>query len=102
MKYSITKEPRHECICEHNSADQMRGDRTADQCLCFRLKDTLSQLSKSEISSLLPYFVLVQPGCVGPGRKPVDRFFFFDAVHIVFSDQDVSWSNSVYCICTIF
>ena len=78
----------------------MRGDRTADQCLCFRLKDTLSQLSKSEIPSLLPYFVLVQPGFDGPGRKPVDRFSF-DVVHIVFSDQDVSWSNSVYCICTI-
>ena len=41
------------CICENKDADQLRGNREADQRLCFRYTDsTISLLSKSEISSL--------------------------------------------------
>ena len=41
------------CICENKDADQLRGDREADQRLSFRhLYSTLPLLSKSEISSL--------------------------------------------------
>ena len=41
------------CICEKKDADQLRGDREADQRLCFRYIDsTIPPLSKSEISSL--------------------------------------------------
>ena len=41
------------CICENKDADQLRGNREADQRLCFRFKDsTIPLLSKSEISSL--------------------------------------------------
>ena len=41
------------CICENKDADQLRGDREADQRLCFRHMDsTILLLSKSEISSL--------------------------------------------------
>ena len=41
------------CICENKGADQLRGNREADQCLCFRYIDsTISLLSKSKISSL--------------------------------------------------
>ena len=41
------------CICGNKDADQLRGDREADQRLCFRnLDSTIPQLSKSEISSL--------------------------------------------------
>ena len=41
------------CICENKDADQLRGNREADQRLCFRYTDTtIPQLSKSEISSL--------------------------------------------------
>ena len=41
------------CICENKDADQLRGNRTADQRLCFRYIDTtIPLLSKSEISSL--------------------------------------------------
>ena len=41
------------CICENKDADQLRGDREADQRLCFRYIDsTIPLLSKSEISSL--------------------------------------------------
>ena len=39
------------CICENKDADQLRGDREADQRLCFRQMDsTVPLLPKSEIS----------------------------------------------------
>ena len=41
------------CICENKDADQLRGNREADQRLCFRYKDrTIPLLPKSKISSL--------------------------------------------------
>ena len=40
------------CLCENKGADQLRGNREADQHLCFRCSDsTISLLLKSEISS---------------------------------------------------
>ena len=40
-------------ICENKDSDQLRGNREADQRLCFRYTDsTIPLLSKSEISSL--------------------------------------------------
>ena len=51
------------CICENKDADQLRGNREADQRLCFRYMDsTIPQLPKSEISSLQLSPVAVQPG----------------------------------------
>ena len=42
------------CICENKDADQLRGNREADQRLCFRhIDSTIPLLSKSEILSLL-------------------------------------------------
>ena len=50
------------CICENKDADQLRGNREADQRLCFRYTDsTIPLLPKSEISSLKPSSVAVQP-----------------------------------------
>ena len=41
------------CICENKDADQLRGNREADQRLCFRYTDsTIPLLHKSEISTL--------------------------------------------------
>ena len=41
------------CICENKDADQLRGNRKADQHLCFRYMDSsIPLLPKSEISSL--------------------------------------------------
>ena len=41
------------CICENKDADQLRGNREADQRLCFRYTDsTIPLLPKSEISNL--------------------------------------------------
>ena len=40
-------------ICENKDADHLRGNREADQRLCFHhLDSTIPLLSKSEISSL--------------------------------------------------
>ena len=40
------------CIGENNGADQLRGNREADQRLCFRYSDSIVPLLlKSEISS---------------------------------------------------
>ena len=40
------------CICENKDADQLRGNREADQRLCFRYSDsTIPLLLKSEIPS---------------------------------------------------
>ena len=51
------------CICENKDADQLRGNREADQRLCFRYTDsTIPLLPKSEMSSLQPSSVSVQPG----------------------------------------
>ena len=41
------------CICENKNADQLRGNREADQRLCFRSTDsTIPLLPKSKISSI--------------------------------------------------
>ena len=51
------------CIGENKDADQLRGNREADQRLCFRYSDsTIPLLLKSEISSFQLFSVLVQAG----------------------------------------
>ena len=51
------------CLCENKDADQLCGDREADQRLCFCYTDsTIPLLPKSEISSLKSSSVAVQPG----------------------------------------
>ena len=41
------------CVCENKDADQLGGNREADQRLCFRYTDsTIPQLPKYEITSL--------------------------------------------------
>ena len=51
------------CLCENKDADQLRGDREADQRLCFPyMASTIPVLLKYEISSLWSSFVAVQPG----------------------------------------
>ena len=50
------------CMWENKDADQLRGNCEADQRLCFRnIDSTIPLLSKSEISSLQPSSVAVQP-----------------------------------------
>ena len=57
------------CIGENKDADQLRGNREADQHLCFRYTDsTIPLLLKSEILRLY------RPVCVGPVQKPHSWF----------------------------
>ena len=63
------------CICENKGADQLHSDCAADQHIIFSYIDsTISLLSKSEISSLQPSSVVVQP-CLCPtlSENPEDR-----------------------------
>ena len=54
------------CICKTKDADQLRGNREADQRLCFHYIDsTIPLLPIYEISSLKPSCVVVQPGLCG-------------------------------------
>ena len=50
-------------MLKNKDADQLPGNREADQHLCFRYTDsTIHLLSKYEISSLQPSSVAVLPG----------------------------------------
>ena len=59
------------CICENKDADQLRGNREADQRLCFRYTESkilYFLYTKFQASSHLVWlYSLVY---VGPGRKP--------------------------------
>ena len=51
------------CLCEKKGADQLRGNREADQRLCFRYTDSIFPLLLIfEISSFQPASKTVQPG----------------------------------------
>ena len=51
------------CIGENKDADQLRGNREADQRLCFRNSDsTVPLLLKSKISSFKLFSVAAQAG----------------------------------------
>ena len=57
------------CKCENKGADQLRGNREADQRLCFRYTDsTITVLSKSKDFKPLAIF------CDGTGRFVSDLF----------------------------
>ena len=63
-------------ICENKGADQLHGNHTADQRICFRF-----------IDGMIPYFLnpkfqasshnlwLYRSFCVGPGREPGRQVF---------------------------
>ena len=56
------------CICENKDADQLCGNRQADQRLCFCYTDsTIPLLPKSEIFKPLTIFYSLL--CFGPGQK---------------------------------
>ena len=50
--FFATQENPDNCLCENKGADQLRGNREADQRLCFRYSDsTVPPLLNSKISS---------------------------------------------------
>ena len=59
------------CLGENKGADQLRGNREADQRLCFRYSDsTIPLLLKPKFQASSSFLSLYRPVCVGPGRKP--------------------------------
>ena len=70
------------CICENKDADQLRGNREADQHLLFttQIVQSLHYLNPKfqALSHLLWLYSLV---CVRPGRKP-EHWFSHDAAHL--------------------
>ena len=74
------------CICENKDADQLHSNCAADQRLCFHYMDsTIPLLSKSEISSLQPLSVGLQPGlCQTWSETPKTGFL---TTRLRFSDR---------------
>ena len=65
-------------MCENKGADQLRGNREADQRLCL-VQSLYFLNTKFHASSCL--LLLCSPVCVGPGRKQ-QRWFSHEAAHI--------------------
>ena len=58
------------CMCEYKDADQLRGNREADQRLRFRYTDTtIPLLSKQKYQAFSHLLWLYRPVCVGPGSE---------------------------------
>ena len=86
------------CICENKDADQIRGNREADQRLCFRYIDnTIHLLSKYEISGLKPSSVSVQPGLCRPGMKPRSTVFSQQGSNVTLYSTMLLLSGQLNC-----
>ena len=58
------------CMCENKDADQLRGNREADQRPSFRyIASTIPLLPKYEIEASSHLLWLCSLVCVGPGQK---------------------------------
>ena len=70
------------CIGENKDADQLRGNREADQRLCFRYSDsTIPHLLYPKLQASSSFLCLYRPVCVGPVRKP--RWFSHEAAQML-------------------
>ena len=70
------------CIGENKGADQLRGNREADQRLCFRYSDsTIPLLLNTKFQASSSFLSLYRPVYVGPVRKP-HCWFSHQAAHI--------------------
>ena len=91
------------CICENKDADQLRGNREADQRLCFRYTDsTLPLLLESEISSFLLCSVLVQVGLCRTCSETTLLVFPRGGSNVCFINTS-TYSNSIMILmfCTV-
>ena len=79
------------CICENKDADQLRGNREANQRLSFRYTDSkFPPLPESEISSLQPSSVVVQPGlCRTWSETPKTSFLATRLIYQAITQQSL-------------
>ena len=75
-KMSRIARKRDYCLCQNKGADQLRGNREADQRLCFRYLDsTIPLLPICKISSFKPASVAAQTGlCQTRSETPKTGF----------------------------
>ena len=90
------------CICENKDADQLRGNREADQRLYFRYIDsTISLVPKYEkiraSSHLVWLYSLVY---VGPGRKP-RRPVFSQRDFVLINENTIFMTTTILCFCLL-
>ena len=79
----VTRKPAF-CICENKGPDQLRGNRKADQRLCFSYIDSIIPLlSIYEISSLWPSSVAVQPGLFRTWSETPKTGFSHNEAHML-------------------
>ena len=71
------------CICENKEADQLRGNREADQRLCFRYTESTIYFLNLKFQGSSHLLWLYSPVCVRPGRKPGRQVFFHNEAHIL-------------------
>ena len=70
-------------ICENKDADQLCGNREADQRLCFRyIHSTIPLLSKYKFLSLWPSCVVVEPGLCQTWSETPKTGFLTKEAHI--------------------
>ena len=98
----VTRKPDFS-ICENKDADQLHSNCEADQRLCFGYTDsTIPLLPKSEISSLLPSSVAVQPGlCQTLSETPKTGFLTTRLISKSISGDNMSHVTRKpdFCIC---
>ena len=90
---SLVKRKPAVCIIyfKNKDADQLRGNRKADQRLCFRYTDRrIPLLPKYEISSLQPSSVVVWPGLCGTWSETSKTCFL--------TTRLISFKNMQNCI----
>ena len=96
------------CICENKDADQLRGNREADQRLCFAIR-TIQFLyylnPKFQASSHLLW--LYSPVCVRPGRKPrrpvfSERGSYVAGLCSLYHDNRPLFQFVTICTCIMF
>ena len=91
------------CIGENKGADQLHGNREADQRLCFRYSDsTIPLLLKSEISSFLLFSVLVQPGLCQTCLETTLLVFPPDGSFILAKEKEYAWNCRKIYSCDCF
>ena len=95
----VMRKPAY-CICENKDADQLRGNREADQRLCFCYTDsTIPLLSRSEISSLYSSSDVVEPGLCRTWSETLKTGFLMTTLKLdktqtgYLSSSSSSWKN---------
>ena len=70
------------CIGENKDPDQLRGNREADQHLCFRYSDSTIPLLLPKFQASSSFLCLYRPVCIGPVRKP-HCWFSHETAHFI-------------------